>query len=597
MPVVAPPHAVLLGLLLAFCSVAPARAQAPETLYEEGVRYRLEGRFDDAERLLQEALSEQPENVDALVQLGFVQLAQGKNEDARGTFERVLVLSPNYEDARYGLAQLAFRNGNLDDAENLTNQVLAAQPENADAQALADNVARAREAQKTSATSPPEAVPTVPAPPEPAPAKPTPEEIAQAKRERLAGLIAEGTRLRLDGRFAAAETRYRKALSLAPEDADILVALGLVTANQDKLAEARKFFGRALRLAPSYTDARLGLARLALRADDTAEARRLAEEAKVREPESIETELLLARIDIAEGDLTSADARYEALARRTNDNAEVMVGLGDTRFRQWRFDEARAAYRRAHEIAPGDPVTAGRLEREPPKRWRFTAGSEYSALTENRPHWTDSVAVLSYRLSPAATVTGETRLATRNNSTDLQIGARIDYAFSDAFAANASVAATPRADFLARVSLGAGMAWRIAENGPNGGPLFLEMQTRHEFFADSEVTSLFPAIKAAIVDERLTFKVTWVHARDDDSTVSNGYILRTDLAATDRFRLFAGYADAPEISEGSLFDTRTLFGGVSFDPVDWVTINAAIAHERRDAFERNSLALNFSTRF
>ncbi|MCF1502437.1 tetratricopeptide repeat protein [Afifella sp. H1R] len=593
MPVVAPPHAILLGLSLAFCSVAPAGAQQPETLYEEGLRHRLEGRFEDAARALQEALNQQPENVDALVQLGFVQLAQGKNEDARETFERVLVLSPGYGDARYGLAQTAFRNGDLEEAQSLVSEVLAAQPDNADAQALAVNIARAREAENARASPPPEPVPVA----KPAPTGPSEEEIALAKRQRLAALVAEATRLRLEGRFAPAEARYRQALSLAPDDADTLVALGLVTASQDKLAEARDFFGRALRLAPSYTDARLGLARLALRADDTAEARRLAEEAKARDPESIEAELLLARIDIADGALHSADARYEALARRTNDNAQVMVGLGDTRFRQWRFDEARTAYERAYEIAPGDPVTAERLQREPPKRWRFTAGSEYSALTEGRPHWTDSVAVLSYRLSPAATVTGETRLATRNNSTDLQIATRVDYAFSDAFSANASVAATPRADFLARVALGAGMTWRLVEDGPAGGPLFLEMQSRHEFFADSEVTSLFPAIKAAIGDERLTFKVTWVHARDDERTVANGYILRSDLAATDRLRLFAGYADAPEISEGSLFETRTFFGGVSFDPVDWVTINAAIAHERRDAFERNSFALNFSTRF
>ena len=69
------------------------------------------------------------------------------------------------------------------------------------------------------------------------------------------------------------------------------------------------------------------------------------------------------------------------------------------------------------------------------------------------------------------------------------------------------------------------------------------------------------------------------------------------MVATDRLRLFAGYADAPEISEGTIVDTETVFGGLAFDWTESLTINASYAHERRDAFDRDTFGVGLSVRF
>ena len=52
--------------------------------------------------------------------------------------------------------------------------------------------------------------------------------------------------------------------------------------------------------------------------------------------------------------------------------------------------------------------------------------------------------------------------------------------------------------------------------------------------------------------------------------------------ATERLRLFAGAADAPDTSEGIVTDTFSLFGGVSYDTTDRMTLRASIAHEDRE---------------
>jgi hypothetical protein len=72
---------------------------------------------------------------------------------------------------------------------------------------------------------------------------------------------------------------------------------------------------------------------------------------------------------------------------------------------------------------------------------------------------------------------------------------------------------------------------------------------------------------------------------------------RGDIVATDRLRFFAGYGDAPEISEGAPVEARTIFTGLSLDLKEDVTLNASYAHEERAAFDRDTFGLGLSLRF
>jgi len=233
----------------------------------------------------------------------------------------------------------------------------------------------------------------------------------------------------------------------------------------------------------------------------------------------------------------------------------------------------------------------------PPRKWRLDIGGEVSDLTNGLGDWTDSSAGLAYRLSPRTTISGHTRLATRFGHTDVQMEGRIDQAFTPAFSAYALAAVTPDADFLARYSIGAGASWQVVAPAKAFGPLSLNIDTRYDNFADTSVTSIQPWIQGYILDGRLGLSARWVHAEDDIGTRADGYVLRADLAVTPRFDVFGGYADAPEIDDGALVPTRTVFGGISFEVSDPLTLRASIAHEERPTFDRNIFGLGLTARF
>ncbi|TJU94154.1 MAG: YaiO family outer membrane beta-barrel protein, partial [Mesorhizobium sp.] len=129
------------------------------------------------------------------------------------------------------------------------------------------------------------------------------------------------------------------------------------------------------------------------------------------------------------------------------------------------------------------------------------------------------------------------------------------------------------------------------------GPLSLNVDARYDNFADADVTSIQPWLQGYLLDGRLGLSARWVHAEDDIGTRADGYVLRADLAVTPHVNLFGGYADAPEISDGTLVPTRTVFGGLSVDVSDPLTLRASIAHEQRPTFDRSIFGLGLTARF
>ncbi|RUU69211.1 YaiO family outer membrane beta-barrel protein, partial [Mesorhizobium sp. M2C.T.Ca.TU.009.01.2.1] len=518
-----------------------------------------------------------------LVQLGFAELGRNNLPAARDAFSRALSIAPTYRDASFGVAEVEFRSGNMDAALPLAEQVAEVDPANADAAKLVDNIRKAKRA---------------------AASKPKPAVTAQAVMKKphrrpdpVPGLMEEGRRLRQAGRLPEAEKVYRRALRLAPKDTDILVALGLVVGSSQRFDEAGQFFDRALAIKPGLLDARLGKVRLAIWQGDTPRARLAVDGVLATAPDNVEALNLDGRIALLEADYTRAGQSFRRALALEPRNAEALVGIGDVRRAEGDDEAARQAYGQALAIEPGSADIEQRLSVPPPRKWRLDLGSEVSDLTNGLGDWTDSSAGLAYRLSPRTTISGHTRLATRFGHTDLQMEGRIDQAFTPVFSAYAVAAVTPDADFLARYSIGAGASWQVVAPAKAFGPLSLNIDARYDDFADTSVTSIQPWIQGYVLDGRLGLSARWVHAQDDIGTRADGYVLRADLAVTPRFNVFAGYADAPEIDDGALVPTRTVFGGISFDVSDPLTLRASIAHEERPTFDRNIFGLGLTARF
>ncbi|MEI8720204.1 YaiO family outer membrane beta-barrel protein [Mesorhizobium sp. ISC11] len=557
-----------------------ALAQTVDELYEFGVKARQAQRFEEAAGLFRRALALRPDNADALVQLGFAELGRNNLPAAREAFSKALSLAPTYRDASFGMAEVEFRSGNPDAALPLAEEVSRAEPGNADASTLVANIRKAQRAGSSKAK--PATARKIPRPPRPDP---------------VAGLMEEGRRSRAAGQLPEAENAYRRALRLAPKNTDILVAIGLVAGSQQKFDHAGQFFDQALAIRPRLLGARLGKVRLAIWQGDVPRARAMIDDVLGTAPDNVEAMALDARISLLEQDYTRAEQSFQRVLAVDSHNAEALVGIGDLRRARGDDFAAREAYRQALAIEPGSADIVQRLAAPPPRKWRLDLGSEVSDLTEGLGDWTDSSVGLAYQLTPQTTISSHTRMATRYGRTDVQIDGRIDQAFSPTVSAYVLAAATPDADFLARYSIGAGASWQIMAPAKALGPFSLNIDARYDNFVTAEVTTISPWVQAYVLDGRLGLSARWVHAADDIGTRADGYVLRADLAVTPAVNVFGGYADAPEISDGTLVPTRTVFGGISWDATDPLTLRGSLAHEQRPTFDRTIFGLGLTTRF
>ncbi len=568
-------------MIFALCvlAFAGARAQTVDELYASGVKARLEQRFDEAADWLQRALKLQPENTDAMVQLGFVELARGNLAAAREHFSAALALAPAYFDASFGLASIAYREGNLDKARSLVEPVVKQQPGNRDAAALLQSILKATEARGQAARSQ------------------VAERRAQARADTIARLMAEGRRQRFEGRFIEAERSYRKVIGLDPRNTDALVALGLVMGFQGKYPESERFFDKALDMDRGNLDARLGKVRLAIWRDDTELARRLLDRIRAQVPANSEILQLEGRVYFLEEDYDRAEGAYRGALKLAPSDADALIGLGDVLRAKGDDASARLAYQRALKLRPGSEEIATRLAAPVPRKWRLDVATEISELSSGLGTWTDSFANLSYRASPQVTIGSQTRIATRYGQTDAQLETRLDYSPLRPLSVYGLVALTPEADFLARYSLGAGGTWTIETKSQPVGALILGLDIRYDEFALSEIWTINPSAQVYLLSDRFWLTGRWVHVEDDENNSVDGYIVRGDLRVTEELQAFVGYSDAPEISEGAIVDTKSIFAGVGFDVTSDVTLRANYAYETRPTFDRDIFGFGVTVRF
>ncbi|MEO8676818.1 MAG: tetratricopeptide repeat protein, partial [Casimicrobiaceae bacterium] len=196
----------------------------------------------------------------------------------------------------------------------------------------------------------------------------------------LFNLAAHGLELRHD--YDGAIALLEQGLTLAPDDVDMLTALGLcqnklgrapqaqaafdavLSARPDfapahhgkgtalerlgDLDGARRHHATAMHLMPGYADPIGSLASLAARASDTENARALAMRALAIDPNQVNARVVMAGITLGERDHAGAEAASRALIADPSidplDRALCEIMLGDALDGQGRVDEAYADY-------------------------------------------------------------------------------------------------------------------------------------------------------------------------------------------------------------------------------------------------------------
>lgn len=109
-----------------------------EALYNDGVAARLNGAHVEAADLLSRALSLSPQDPDALVQMGYTQLALDEAMAAVEFFIRASDLAPEYGDAQRGLARAYLQAGDPKKSIQIYRQTQERSPEAVDWLGLGD---------------------------------------------------------------------------------------------------------------------------------------------------------------------------------------------------------------------------------------------------------------------------------------------------------------------------------------------------------------------------------------------------------------------------------------------------------------------------
>jgi YaiO family outer membrane protein len=171
--------------------------------------------------------------------------------------------------------------------------------------------------------------------------------------------------------------------------------------------------------------------------------------------------------------------------------------------------------------------------------------------------------------------------------------ARVDYVFAPGRSFHVLAGGTPGADYRPTWQVGIGASLRV-HGGPYATALLLDMRRAEYPSGDVQTLSLGAEQHLA---GRAWLSGNWINVLDN-GTHSSGWLARGDVMATERIRLFAGAADAPDLDAGVVIRTKSLFGGLEMDVGDHLTLRTSVSHDDPEGpSDRNTLALGMGYRF
>lgn len=318
------------------------------------------------------------------------------------------------------------------------------------------------------------------------------------------------------------------------------------------------------------------------------------------------------------GDPARAVELLRGVVASQPDNADAQLQFGLALLGLGRLDEAETAFRRTLQIAPNyadasiglarveqrrgnresalahlrtvDPANAEasdlrtRLQSggvvEAGYKWRLDVDGSHTSLTQGQPSWREGSWRVTHQASPATAVSAAVEVSHRFARTDIYGELRLERRFPNNEGSAYLVAgATPNADFRPEWQIGVGGEFRIR---PGPAATLFTIEARQARYRVGDIQTLNPGIDQYLLKGRAWVSARWINIFDENGRRRSGWLGRGDLLATERLRLFAGAADAPDTSEGRVVDTFSLFGGLSYDATERMTIRASLAHDDRE---------------
>lgn len=315
----------------------------------------------------------------------------------------------------------------------------------------------------------------------------------------------------------------------------------------------------------------------ARRAGDTGRAVALLEQAVRDAPDSADARVQLGYALLAQERLDAADSAFREALRLAPAYDDARIGRALVAERQGATERARAL------VAPvaADSDDANALRRRlatvrPEGRWSMDIDGGLTRVGRGQPDWRQLDAQLSRRLDRGAQIAGRVEAARRFDRKDVYGEVRGEILVGADNSVYVLAGGTPGADFRPRWQAGAGGRARI-----NGGaaPTVLTFDARHASYRSGKTTLINPGIEQYFGGGKAWLTLQSINLIDDGDLLSGG-LARLDVLASDRLRLFTGGANAPDVDQGVVSRTRSLFAGASLRLSDTVDLRVSVSRDR-----------------
>jgi len=171
--------------------------------------------------------------------------------------------------------------------------------------------------------------------------------------------LEQGEILAGEGLIEEALSRFEQALAAAPENPEVIEAVGRALLNLDRLEEAEASFLDALELDPEWVAPRMGLAMVALRRDEPFKIVHHLERAMEADPEYPDAYVELGRYYGAMAEPALAKATFERWTSRHPEDADMLINAGLTAFDAADYAQAYAFFEKAVEAASEEEQKSG----------------------------------------------------------------------------------------------------------------------------------------------------------------------------------------------------------------------------------------------
>ena len=171
--------------------------------------------------------------------------------------------------------------------------------------------------------------------------------------------LEQGEILAGEGLIEEALSRFEQALAAAPENPEVIEAVGRALLNLDRLEEAEASLLDALELDPEWVAPRMGLALVALRRDEPFKIVHHLERAIEADPEYPDAYVELGRYYGSMAEPALAKATFERWTARHPEDADMLINAGLTAFDAADYAQALEFFERAVEVASGEEQKSG----------------------------------------------------------------------------------------------------------------------------------------------------------------------------------------------------------------------------------------------